>query len=496
MNLSTQKKRRPIMWAATPRVLALAVLVGLAVMALAGNAPAREAKPGAAAAPAPMVAYVPSSFTDLAEHLKPGVVNIRTTKIVSGGDMYHFGTPFRGSPFDRFFGGEDFFRRFFGDRPGREYRQRSLGSGFVISSDGYIFTNNHVIERAEEILVRLSDGKEYRATVKGSDRNTDIALLKIEAEGDLPVATLGRSSELRVGEWVMAIGNPFGLSQTVTVGIVSATGRVIGAGPYDDFIQTDASINPGNSGGPLFNMAGEVVGINTAIVAQGQGIGFAIPIDMAKEILPALKKEGRVTRGWLGVSVQDVTAEISESLGLKSSDGVLVAHAFEGDPAAAAGIKSGDVIVSIDGRPIKDTQELLRVVASIPVGTKVSLGVVRQGVQKKFSVTVKERPEPGTVALKDRSEDRFGMTVQSITPDMAQHFGLTDTAGVIVTAVDPSGRAAEAGIQPADIIVSVNNARVDSMKDYQEALDRADEQRSLLLLIKRDDTRFFVVIKP
>ncbi|MCK9229525.1 MAG: DegQ family serine endoprotease [Syntrophales bacterium] len=496
MDLLQQRRKGRFVQSVIPGVVGLAILVALTVTAPAGDAVAREAKSGAVSVPAPVVAYVPSSFTDLAEHLKPGVVNIRTTKIVSGGDMYPFGTPFRGSPFDRFFGGEDFFKRFFGDRPGREYRQRSLGSGFVISSDGYIFTNNHVIERAEEILVRLSDGNEYRATVKGSDRNTDIALLKIEADGDLPVVTLGTSSELRVGEWVMAIGNPFGLSQTVTVGIVSATGRVIGAGPYDDFIQTDASINPGNSGGPLFNMAGEVVGINTAIVAQGQGIGFAIPIDMAKEILPALKKEGRVTRGWLGISVQDVTAEISESLGLKSTEGVLVAHAFEGDPAAAAGIKSGDVIVSIDGRPIKDTQELLRVVASIPVGTKVPLGVIRQGVEKKFTVTVKERPDPDAMAFTERSEDRFGMTVQPITADMAQHFGLTDTSGVIITAVDPAGKAAEAGIRTADIIVSVNNARIDSIQDYHEALTRADEHKSLLLLIKRDDTRFFVVIKP
>ncbi|MDD5474929.1 MAG: Do family serine endopeptidase, partial [Syntrophales bacterium] len=435
MNLSMKRLWGYISGAIILLLLGTAIIAveGVAIVpekAEAGEVKTKIAAPQAtppATSQVPAVVYIPASFTDLAERLKPGVVNIRTTKIVSGGDMYHFGTPFRGSPFDRFFGGDEFFRRFFGDRPGREYRQRSLGSGFVISKDGYIFTNNHVIERADEILVRLSDGKEYRAAVKGTDKNTDIALLKIEVENDIPVAVLGSSSDLRVGEWVMAIGNPFGLSQTVTVGIVSATGRVIGAGPYDDFIQTDASINPGNSGGPLFNMAGEVVGINTAIVAQGQGIGFAIPIDMAKEILPALKKEGRVTRGWLGVSVQDVTAEISESLGLKTADGVLVAHAFEGDPAAIAGIKSGDVIVSIDGKKIKDTQELLRVVASIPVGTKATVGVIRQGSDKKFSVIVKERPDPQTIVQQGGREDRFGMTVQAITPEMAQHFGLSDT---------------------------------------------------------------------
>ena len=495
MNRETVRTKKGLAGLLLPLAAAIVLLSGLA---LPGEAVARSGKevPTAVESRITPVAGAPTSFTDLAEGVMPSVVNIRTTKVVSGGDMFHFGTPFRGSPFDRFFGGDEFFRRFFGDRPEREYRQRSLGSGFVISKDGYIFTNNHVIERAEEILVRLSDGKEYRAEVKGSDKNTDIALLKIEADGDLPVATLGASSDLRVGEWVMAIGNPFGLAQTVTVGIVSATGRVIGAGPYDDFIQTDASINPGNSGGPLFNMTGEVVGINTAIVAQGQGIGFAIPIDMAKEILPALKKEGRVTRGWLGVSVQDVTKEISESLGLKSAEGVLVARAFEGDSAADAGIKSGDVIVSIEGQPIKDTQELLRVVASIPVGKKVAVGVIRQGAEKKFSVTVKERPDAETLVQRDAREDHHGMTVQSITPDVAQHFGLSDTAGVIVTQVEPGSRADNAGIRPSDIIVSVNNVRIENMNDYREAISKVDVDKSLLLLIKRQDARFFVVIKP
>ncbi|OPL12443.1 MAG: peptidase [delta proteobacterium MLS_D] len=494
MKTSRQKRTTIMPGAAVFLAFAIALIAGLASFGFVpGSLEARETKAVAAEAAA---FNVPPSFTEIAEQVNPCVVNISTTKVVSGGDMYNFGSPFRGSPFERFFGGDEFFRHFFGDRPGREYRQRSLGSGFIISKDGYLFTNNHVIERADEITVRLSNGNEYIATVKGSDKNTDIALLKIEADEELPAATLGKSADLRVGEWVMAIGNPFGLSQTVTAGIVSATGRVIGAGPYDNFIQTDASINPGNSGGPLFNMAGEVVGINTAIVAQGQGIGFAIPIDMAKEILPALKKEGRVTRGWLGVSVQDVTKEIAENLGLKAENGVLVAHAFEGDPAAEAGIMSGDVIVSIDGKPVKDTQELLRVVASIPVGDEVDVGVVRKGAEKHFSVVIKERPDAETMVRKDKKEDQFGMTVQAITPDMALHFGLSDTGGVIVTEVEPGSRADEAGIQPADIIVSVNNIHIETMDDYREAIARADASKSLLLLIKRQDARFFVVIKP
>jgi serine protease Do len=263
----------------------------------------------------------PSSFADLAERLKPCVVNISTTKIIRGGGLI---SPFEEMPFGRSFGGDDFFERFFGEIPQREFKQKSLGSGFIISHDGYIFTNNHVVEKADKILVKLSNGKEYDAKVIGRDAKTDIALIKIKPVESLPVADIGNSDKLRVGEWVMAIGNPFGLEQTVTVGIVSAKGRVIGAGPYDNFIQTDASINPGNSGGPLFNMEGQVIGINTAIIAQGQGIGFAIPISMAKIILPDLKSRGKVTRGWMGVSVQDVSEDIAKSMGLKGQKGALI----------------------------------------------------------------------------------------------------------------------------------------------------------------------------
>ena len=272
----------------------------------------------------------------------------------------------RGIPF-----GDDFFDRFFGDIPQREFKQRSLGSGFIISADGYIITNNHVVEQADKIIVKLSDGKEYEAKVIGKDAKTDIALIKIKATDSLPVAETGDSDKLRVGDWVVAIGNPFGLEQTVTAGIVSAKGRVIGAGPYDNFIQTDASINPGNSGGPLFNMEGKVVGINTAIVAQGQGIGFAIPISMAKSILPDLKSTGKVTRGWLGVSVQDITEDIAKSMKLKDRNGALIADVFTGDPADKAGLKAGDVVTEINGKKIKDTHELLMLIAGFRVGETV-----------------------------------------------------------------------------------------------------------------------------
>jgi len=433
---------------------------------------------------------IPSSFADLSEALKPCVVNISTTKKVSAPS---FGS-FRGSPFEDFFG-DEFFRRYFGDRPERQYKQRSLGSGFIISKDGFIFTNYHVIEKAEEILVKLADGQEYEAEVKGTDENTDIALLKIDPNEDLPAAELGSSSKLRVGEWVIAIGNPFGLSQTVTVGIVSAKGRVIGAGPYDDFIQTDASINPGNSGGPLFNLKGEVVGINTAIVAQGQGIGFAIPIDMAKEILPSLKARGRVLRGWLGVSVQDITGEIADSLNLKNKKGALVGDVFPGDPADKAGIKTGDVIVAIKGEEIKDTHDLLRVVAGLTIGEEAAVTIIRNGNKETVMVTVVARDEEKRAATEREQSEYYGMTVQEITAEIAEYLGLEDKNGVIVTEVKAASSADESGIRPQDIILQVNRTKIRNLEDYKGVMDTIDESRSVLMLIQRSGTKYFVVIE-
>ena len=291
---------------------------------------------------------VPASFSELAKQAQPGVVNIRTVKTVKGGGRvfrHFFGNPF--NPQDPFHN--------FGPSPDErapDYKQRSLGSGFIIDRDGYIVTNNHVIEGADEIKVSLANDKEFDAEIVGRDPNTDLALIKIKGASDLVPLKLGDSDKLLVGSWVVAIGSPFGLEQTVTAGIVSAKGRVIGSGPYDDFIQTDASINPGNSGGPLLNMNGEVVGINTAIVAQGQGIGFAIPVNLARGIIEQLKAHGSVTRGWLGVGIQDLTPELAEYYGLKDKQGVLVAQVFEGDPADKAGIKAKDVIIEVDGKPI------------------------------------------------------------------------------------------------------------------------------------------------
>jgi serine protease Do len=434
------------------------------------------------------VAKVPLSFSELAERVKPAVVNISTSKTFKGRGRGN--APFGGSPF-----GDDFFDRFFGDMPRREFKQRSLGSGFIISNDGYIFTNNHVVEQADKILVKTSDGKEYEAKVIGTDPNTDIALIKIKAENSLPVAEIGDSEKVKVGEWVIAIGNPFGLDATVTAGIVSAKGRVIGAGPYDNFIQTDASINPGNSGGPLFSMEGKVIGINTAIVAHGQGIGFAIPISMAKSILADLKTKGKVTRGWMGISVQDITDDIARNLNHKSKNGALVSDVFKGDPADKAGIKIGDIITEINGKPIKDTHELLLIIAGLQVGQKMVIKAIRDGKEMSFQVTVGERREDITQAGVEKSgKGHFGIATQEITPDIAKQLGISKE-GVIVTDVQPGSPADEVGIQPQDVIVQVNRVKISSMKDYNREIIRAAEKKSVTLLIKRGRSSFFVALR-
>ncbi len=434
----------------------------------------------------------PGSFADLAEKVKPSVVNIGTTKVVRGGTRSPFGG---GAPFDRYFG-DEFFDRFFGDAPRREFKQQSLGSGFIISSDGYIFTNNHVVEHADKILVKLSDGREYEAKIIGKDAKTDIALIKIKPNENLPVAEIGDSDKLRVGDWVLAIGNPFGLEQTVTAGIVSAKGRVIGAGPYDNFIQTDASINPGNSGGPLFNMEGKVIGINTAIVAQGQGIGFALPISMAKNILPDLKSKGKVSRGWMGVSVQDITEEMAKSLQLKDRRGAIVSEVFKGDPAERAGIRAGDIVTEISGKKIKDTHELLLSIASFHVGDKVSIKVIRDGREMIFQVTVVERKDqPEVAAAKGGAYEQFGLAVEDITPEIARYLGIPKKTGIIVVRVQSGSPADEMGIQPQDIILQVNKTKIASVKEYMSEVSKKSNKGSIMLLIKRGQATFFVALR-
>lgn len=430
----------------------------------------------------------PGSFSDLAERVKPAVVNISTTKLLKGRSL---GNPFGQSPFRDYFG-DDFFNRFFGDVPERDFKQRSLGSGFIISDDGYIFTNNHVVENTEKILVKISDGKEYEAKIIGTDPKTDIALIKIKPDNGLPTAEIGDSDVLRVGEWVIAIGNPFGLEQTVTAGIVSAKGRVIGAGTYDNFIQTDASINPGNSGGPLFNMQGKVIGINTAIVAQGQGIGFAIPINMAKTILSDLKTKGKVTRGWLGISIQDVSEDIAKSMNYKNKEGVMVTDVFKDDPADKAGIKVGDVITEINGKKIKDTHDLLLTTAALHVGEKAIIKVIRDGKEISFTTVVAERKDKPEAALMKKSQTYFGINVQEITKELAKQLEITQGVGLIVNNVEEGSPADNVGIQPRDIIIQVNKVKVSTLKQYMAEMTKAAEKKNVVLLIKRGNSNFFV----
>lgn len=431
----------------------------------------------------------PQSFADLVEKVKPAVVNISTEKTVR----------IPGSPFRHFFGDEpfrDFFKWFFEDIPDRELKQQSLGSGFIIDKDGYIITNNHVVEGADEIRVKLADGREFKARVVGRDPKTDLALIKITTLfKDLPVLTLGDSDKIRVGDWVLAIGNPFGLEHTVTQGIISATGRVIGAGPYDNFLQTDAPINPGNSGGPLINLNGEVIGINTAIIATGQGIGFAIPSNLAKNVISQLKEKGKVIRGWLGVSVQSITPEIAASLGLKNESGALVTDVVSGSPADLAGIKRGDVIVSFNGKEIKKMLDLPRLVAETPAGKRVEIKIIRDGKENILSATISEQKE-GRITFKGLTiGEQLGINVHDITPQLARQFNLKDRSGVVVIDVLPNSLADEAGIEVGDIIKEINKNPVKNLKDYEALIERVNKDKPLLFLIKRGNQTLYISIR-
>lgn len=432
------------------------------------------------------VSITNETFLKLAKKLKPAVVNISTTVVVKEKP-----SP---SPFGERDPYREFWEKFFGGEIPRERETRSLGSGVIINRAGYIVTNNHVVENAKEITITLHNGKDYQAKVAGLDKKTDLALIKIEAEEALPVAPLGDSDKLGVGEWVLAIGNPFGLAETVTAGIVSAKGRVIGAGPYDDFIQTDASINPGNSGGPLFNFWGEVVGINTAIIAGGPGIGFAIPINMAKELLPQLEEKGRVTRGWLGVGIQAVTPQLAESFGLKGKKGALVSQVFKGGPAEKAGIKQGDIILEFDDKEISSLRDLPRIVASTPVGKTVTIMVFRNGTTIPLRATVAEMEEPTEIA-KAPPKKSFGLTVQNITPEIASALELEGAAGVVVAGVEPESPAAEAGIRKGDVILEVDRKPVKNVEEFEQTMERGKDRENVLFLIRRGDSNIFVVVK-
>jgi serine protease Do len=439
------------------------------------------------------VRMMPENFSDLAKEVGPAVVHIRVEKTVNGGaaEIRQFeNQPFQGD--DR---NNDFFDHFFGKENPHEYKQNGLGTGFIIDKDGFIVTNNHVAKDADKIKVVLKDKREFDARVVGSDPQTDLALIKIDAKEDLPTVRLGNSDKLQVGEWVAAIGSPFGLEQTVTAGIVSAKGRVIGSGPYDDFIQTDASINPGNSGGPLVNMNGEVVGINTAIIAGGQGIGFAIPIGLANNIIKQLKANGIVTRGWLGITIQDLKGDLAEYYNLKDKSGVLVAEVIPGDPADKAGIKPNDIIIDVNGEKVVTGRELTATTAKLTVGDKATLTVIRDGKQKRFDVEIGKRPATLADAgkLRPEKEAEFGFQVADLTPEMARRLNVAEDKGVVVVAVNGNSKAGKAGIQKGDLIKEVNRQDVESVGEFKKLIHSNKKGEGIDLLVKRMNAGYVVV---
>lgn len=438
------------------------------------------------------------AFSELAKAVTPTVVNISTSRKYTGKDALKGITPPPG--YEEWY--DEFFKRFFDKIPEQEFQQKSLGSGFIISADGYVLTNNHVIAGADEIVVSLADKEEFKATVVGTDDKTDIALLKIHPAGkkkEFPVAVLGDSDALEIGEWVVAIGNPFGFGHTLTQGIVSAKSRVIGAGPYDNFIQTDAAINPGNSGGPLINMRGQVVGINTAIVASGQGIGFATPINMVKEILPELKDTGEVARGWLGVAIQEVTPEMARAVGLDKPRGAMVSTVYPGDPAHKAGIKPGDVILAVNGHDVEDPRALTRMIGGLKPGSMVKLSVFREGKMLELQARLEKRVDE-KVARADRREKRFegvkdevlGLVVTDITPEVQKEYDLPDNQGILVLDVDTKGPSSRGQIQKMDVIKEVDRKEIRSVEQYKAALSAKKKGQSVLLLIQRGSSPLYV----
>ena len=445
---------------------------------------------------------IPESFADLAEKLSPSVVNISTTTVIQQRSREMPSFP-PGSPF------EDFFKQF--DKPeNKKRRAQSLGSGFIIDKTGYIITNNHVIDNAEKIMVILYDDTSFEATVVGKDPKTDVALLKIDPKKTmLKAVKFGDSNKLRVGDWVMAIGNPFGFGGTVTAGIVSARGRNL-SGSYDDYIQTDASINRGNSGGPLFDMKGNVVGINTAIFSQSGGsvgIGFAVSSNLAKQVTDQLKQYGRTKRGWLGVLIQEITDEIADSLGMKMAKGALVSSATEGGPAEKAGVKTGDVIIKFNDTEIKNMKELPKVVAGTPVGKSVPLVILRNGKEITLNVTLGELElaekenligKTPKKNVKTKEYDKLGFTAEELTDQNKEKFNLKNIeSGVVITSIKDNSSAQQAGLTPGMVIIRVGQIEVSSMNVIDDAIKNALKQKrkALLLLVKVDDGTRFVALE-
>jgi len=465
-------------------------------------------------------AQAPDSFADLAARVSPAVVNVSSKHKVARSDNPTPDMPFevpKGSPFEEFF---KHFREKQGDNGGRPVT--ALGSGFIIDPSGYIVTNNHVIDGASDIEVTLSNGKDFPAKLIGADKKTDLALLKIESPTPLPSVPFGDSDSIRVGDWVMAVGNPFGLGGTVTAGIISARGRDIHSGPYDDFLQVDASINQGNSGGPTFDMAGDVIGINTAIASPNGGsvgIGFAIPSNEAKPVIAQLREHGSIERGWLGVQIQEVTPDIAQATGLDKAEGALVADIQPNSPAAKSDLKRGDVIVGYNGKPVKELRDLTRLVADTPVGQDATLTVWRDGAKQSVSVQIAKLQADQEAAASPNDENgsgdnsdngngssdvtgqpaaALGLTLSRITPDVRQQFEIPDAVkGVVVTDVDANGPAAQQGIQPGDVIEQVAQKDVTTPREVQSLAQqaRAAHRNAVLLLVNRQGNELYVAVK-
>ena len=503
MELTASLKRRLTLGAVATASLAAGMILAsrLNLTAPTQAAAEREAPVATRTAPAstPMAGF---NFANIAEEEKKFVVNINSTKTFKRRLPQLPRGPRGQMPYG---GEEDFFNHFFGQMPDRDLKQQSLGSGFIVDKEGYILTNNHVVDGADGIRVTLLDGRSYDAEVKGRDPKTDIALIKIKPENGLPAATLGDSDALLVGEWVIAIGNPFGFGHTVTAGIVSAKDRTIGAGPYDSFIQTDASINPGNSGGPLLNARGEVVEINSAIIASGQGIGFAIPINMARSVMEQLREKGSVTRGWLGVQIQALTPELRESMKLSGEGGALIAGVVKGDPAAKAGLKAGDVILEFDGRAVRSDRDLVSIVGNTPIGRKAAVRLLRDGKSLTLEIKVAKRSaekdevaaeESDEPAAKETGKARIGLQVQDVTREIAERLGLDDTAGALVAEVADGSPAERAGIERGDVILEANRQPVESAAAFTRTVRAAEPGKSVLLLVRSGRGTRYVAVKP
>lgn len=440
------------------------------------------------------------AFSEIAKSVSPSVVNISTTKVVRR----------QQTPFDEFFN----FLQPFPDRETRRWKERSLGSGVIVSTDGYIVTNNHVVEQADEISVTLYDKKSFRATVVGTDPKTDIAIIKINASG-LPVIPWGDSNRLQVGEFVLAIGNPFGLNHTVTMGIISAIGRAdVGIVDYEDFIQTDAAINPGNSGGPLVNIRGELIGINTAIFSKTggyQGIGFAAPSNMVQLVIDQLRKKGKVTRGWIGVTIQELTPDLAHEFGAEAANGVLVSDIAKGGPAHRAGIKRGDIILEFDGKRIRDTAALRNMAAQSKIGSQVEIKLLRQKREMTVRATIVELPSeqaeaiPSTTSISpnwggiDSIEENVlsGLAVMSVSPSIAKQLGLEpNEKGVVIAKIEIGSPADRAGIRKGDVIQEIGRNKIIDVNDFNRAISGIRPHDSALLFINRSGKRFYAALKP